>query len=318
MILVLALSAALFLAIGYLVRRTRRVAAQAEQAVPPPEGETRLNDGIIRWTATGDGPPVLMIHGLGGNLRHFTYGVAPLLSDRFRCIAIDRPGCGWSERANDDFAHLTHQARMIVEFLDREGVGRPLVAGHSLGGALALVLALRHPDKIAGVALIAPLAYPAPEVPPMFRGLAVSGPTLRRALGATVAVPMALRVAQATLDAVFAPEPAPQDFALRAGGMLGLRPKGFVAASADLMVNADLGQTAVEWKRIGVPGGILYGTEDAVLSASDQGERLAEEVAQLSLDLLPGRGHMLPITAPEETAAFIARMAERAGLARAA
>ena len=304
--------------VGLMMWRTRRIAAQAEAAVPRAGRYTPVNDGGIHWVEDGEGPPILMLHGLGGTLGHFTYGVTPLLKDRYRCIAIDRPGCGWSERDADDFAHLTHQARMIVEFLKREGISRPLVVGHSLGGALALVLALRHPEEISGLALIAPLAYPQPEIPPVFRGLAVRGPLMRRIIGATVAVPMAVRMAPRTLAAIFAPEPAPEDFALRAGGLLGLRPKGFVAPSADLTVNSDLREIAKDWGSITAPGGVLYGEADAILDPEAQGSALVAQVPRLSLDLLEGRGHMLPITAPRETAEFITRMADRAGLARAA
>jgi pimeloyl-ACP methyl ester carboxylesterase len=302
--------------IGGLMWSTGRTARRAEAAVPRAGWTQRVRNGEIHWVEQGEGPPILMLHGLAGQLQHWTYGVTDLLADDFRCIAVDRPGCGYSEREADAHAHLREQARMIAEFMDAQGIGPALVAGHSLGGALALTLALEHPEKVRGLALVAPLTHPMKEAPAAFRALQISSPAMRRAIGRTVAVPMAARTAERTLAMAFAPEPAPADFVTRGGGALGLRPKAFVTASADLGA-ADAGVTALaeRYEQLEVPGGILYGDADAILSWRAQGEALAKRAPHFEWQLLPGRGHMLPITAPRETADFIRRVARAAGMA---
>ncbi len=290
---------------------SRGVARKAEAAVPKAGRTTRVKGGEIHWVERGRGRPVVMIHGLGGQLHHFTYQVVDLLEGEFRCIALDRPGCGYSEREDDRLAALPEQARMVAEFLEAEGIEKPLIVGHSLGGALALTLALEHPDRVGGIALIAPLTHEVPEPPAAFKALAVRSPLARRLIGHTLAVPMGMRTAKKTLAMVFAPEAAPADFVTRGGGALGLRPRAFVASSADFVASADIAGQARRYDGLTIPGGVLYGDRDAILDFRAQGEALVARLPHLEWEVLEGRGHMLPITAPEETAAFIRRMEAR-------
>ncbi|SFI64806.1 alpha/beta fold hydrolase [Albimonas pacifica] len=298
--------------IGLHAARLKRGQRLAEAAAPKTGRTTRVPGGAIHWVEAGEGPPIVLIHGLGGSLRNWTYAVSERLADRHRVISIDRPGCGYSERAGDDHAALSTQARMIADFLDAEKIAKPLVVGHSLGGAVTLTLALEHPEKISGFALVAPLTHPVSKPPEAFAGLAVRSPLMRRALAWTVAVPLAKKYAARTLAMVFAPEPAPEDFVIRGGGVLGLRPRAFVATSADFAASAGIAELAPKWEAIALPGGVLYGDEDALLDHREQGEALVARLPHLEWTVLEGRGHMLPITAPDETAAFIRRMAERA------
>ena len=296
--------------IGWHVWSLHRGARRAEAAAPRIGKTTRVPGGAIHWVEAGQGRPIVLIHGLGGQFRHWTYAVAGLLSDDFRVISIDRPGCGYSERATDDHAALTTQARMIVGFLDAEGVERPLIVGHSLGGAISLTIALEHPEAISGIALVAPLTHPTTPSA-AFAGLGVISPLKRRLLAWTLAVPMAKKYAQATLQAIFAPEPAPEDFVIRGGGVLGLRPKAFVATSADFVASGGIGALSARWEEIATPGGMLYGDQDAILDFREQGEALVARLPHLEWEVLEDRGHMLPITAPEATAGFIRRMADK-------
>ena len=289
------------------------VARKVEGLVPKTGRTTKVTGGEIHWIERGHGRPVVMIHGLGGQLHHFTYAVMELLKDEFRCIALDRPGCGYSEREGDHLAALPEQARMIAEFLETEGIEKPLIVGHSLGGALALTLALNHPDRVGGLALIAPLTHEIPEPPAAFKALAVRSPFARRLIGHTLAVPMGMRTAKRTLAMVFAPEPAPADFVTRGGGALGMRPRAFVTSSSDFVASAGIAEQARRYDGLTVPGGVLYGDRDAILDFRAHGEALTTRLPHLKWEVLEGRGHMLPITAPEETAAFIRRMEAEIG-----
>jgi pimeloyl-ACP methyl ester carboxylesterase len=116
---------------------TQFVGYSAEASNPRKGKLTKVTGGSIHWMDEGTGPAVVMIHGLGGNLQNFTYALTPELTDTFRVIAIDRPGCGWSTREGAAQATLPEQARMIAEFIATEKLGKPLVVGHSLGGAIA-------------------------------------------------------------------------------------------------------------------------------------------------------------------------------------
>ena len=304
----------LLLAIGVagLVAHTQRSARWAERQVPMAGRRVSVPGGAIHLVEAGpkDAPAVVLIHGLSGQLQHFTYAMVEDLARDVRVVAVDRPGCGYSERASDADAALATQARMIRVALDELGMERPVLVGHSLGGAVALAMALDAPERTAALALIAPLTRPG-ETHPVFRGLEVRSPILRRAIGHTLAVPLAWRTAERVLTAVFAPDPVPDDFVTRAGGALGLRPRAFVAASADLItVQRDIGPLSARYGELAMPRGVLFGDGDALLSPERHGTAMAAH--GFEVEVLEGRGHMLPITAPEACTAFVRRLAARA------
>jgi len=250
-------------------------------------------------------PAILLVHGLAGQLDHFTYGVTARLAGRHRIVAVDRPGCGYSTRAPGTPADLRTQAAILAALIDRLGLDAPLVVGHSLGGALALALALDHPRHVGGLALVAPLTHMQDEVPPVFAGLTILSPLWRHIVAWTLATPATLRNSRAALDQVFGPEPAPPDFGTRGGGLLGLRPGAFLAASDDLRALPDcLPAQQTRYAELDLPVTVLYGKDDRILDPRAHGQALADKVRGARLELIEG-GHMLPVTNPEATAAFI-------------
>jgi pimeloyl-ACP methyl ester carboxylesterase len=250
-------------------------------------------------------PAILLVHGLAGQLAHYTYGVTDRLAGRWRMVAVDRPGNGHSTRGPDTPADLRTQADALAALIDELGLERPLVVGHSLGGALALALALDHPQRVGGLALVAPLTHTQDAVPPVFEGLTIRSPFWRRLVAWTIAIPASIRNSRAALEQVFGPDPVPHDFATRGGGLLGLRPGAFLAASADLQALPDrLPEQQARYGDLQVPVSILYGKDDRILDWLAHGQALADKVQGARLELVPG-GHMLPVTHPDVTAAFI-------------
>lgn len=258
-------------------------------------------------------PAILMIHGLAGQSAHFSYGLFPRLAERFRLVAPDRPGAGHSPRAEGAAADLRAQAAAIAALIDRLGLGRPLVVGHSLGGAIALALALDHPDKLCGLALLAPLSHTQDHAPAVFKGLTIASPRARRLVAWTLAVPLMIRNSARNLEQVFGPEAVPKDFATRGGGLLALRPGAFLGASADLQaVPASLAQQQERYASLAVPLHVLFGKDDRILDWKRNGQALVDKVPGATLQLTEG-GHMLPITQPALCAAFIEAAAHACG-----
>jgi pimeloyl-ACP methyl ester carboxylesterase len=292
---------------------TRRLAAAAEAAIPQKGLVRAVPGGRLHYVESGpkDAPPVVLIHGLSGQLQHWDYGVAEALAKDFRVIALDRPGCGWSDRDGAGQAPVGEQGRMIQALLDDLGVEKPVLVGHSLGGAIALAMALDRPEKAGALALLCPLTHEVGETIPVFKPLEVRNAAIRGLIGATLAAPLAKRQGPEALTAVFAPEPWPQDFPIKGGGALGLRPKAYVVASEDL-VSAEriIAAQAARYGALKVPGGVLYGAQDAILDPKVHGE--AMQAHGLAYEALEGRGHMIPITAPDACVDFIRRMAARA------
>lgn len=294
-------------------RKTNRLKKQAETAVPQAGRLVDVDGGRIHFLDLGprDAPALVMVHGLSGQLQHFTYAMTDPLSQDYRVIALDRPGCGYSDREDDDLAALSEQARMIWDALDKIGVQTPVLVGHSLGGAVSLAMALQRPETISGLALIAPLTHPTDQTAESFKGLMVSSPVLRRILGHTIAVPAAQRTAEAVLTEVFSPEPCPESFLTSAGAALGLRPKAFITASADIVAaHADIVAQAAQYERLRpIAGGVLFGEQDAVISATEHGTPMS--AYDFSVTLLPDRGHMLPTTDPDTCIRFVRDIADQ-------
>ena len=285
-------------------------ARRVERAVPPTGVFMDVDGNRVHYLDYGSGPAVVLIHGLGGQMRNFPPELAGPLARDFRVIVLDRPGSGHSTRPLSAPAGLRPQAATIAAMMHRLGLERPLIVGHSLGGALALTLALEHPESTGGLALIAPLTQPQRTVPEPFEGLAVRSPLLRLLIAWTLAVPAAIRRGPTTLRLVFGPDPVPDQYGIKYGGQLSLRPKSYVNASADLVAAGDdLPKLASRYNAINVPVGILFGAADQILDPARHGAMAAAVIPGAELELVDGRGHMLPITAPERTLAFIRRIA---------
>lgn len=301
--------------LGLAAFRTRRLAAEAERLVPRAGQVQPVEGGAIHYVERGsrDAPPVVLIHGLSGQLQHFDYDLAEDLARDFRVISVDRPGCGYSTRDSADQADPGVQGHMIDAALAALGVEKPVLVGHSLGGAVALAMAMDRPERVAALALICPATQHQDETPDAFRGLMIRTGWLRKLVGHTVAAPIAMATADKVLKMVFAPEPWPDDFLVRGGAALGLRPSAFITASEDIQaLRAMAAQQAARYDtELTVPGGVLFGAADALLSPSAHGRTM--QAHGLDYEALEGRGHMLPITAPEDCADFIRRMAAKAG-----
>jgi pimeloyl-ACP methyl ester carboxylesterase len=165
-VLILAIAVALIvLTLLGLVLFTAWTAHQVESKMPP-RGKFIDIDGVrLHYVDRGSGPVLLLIHGLAGQMLNFTHSLVGRLAREYRVIVLDRPGSGYSLRRDDTLAPLAAQARIIGRFCQALGLERPVVVGHSLGGAIALALALDHPDRVGALALIAPVTHQPESVP---------------------------------------------------------------------------------------------------------------------------------------------------------
>jgi pimeloyl-ACP methyl ester carboxylesterase len=298
--------------VGALVEFSVLAARRIERAVPPQGRFLVLDDEKIHVLEKGAGPPVVLIHGLEGQMGNFTHSLVDRLADDFRVVAFDRPGSGYSTRSPGSPAGVRAQAATLAGAIRALKLARPVIVGHSLGGAVALAIALDEPDCAGALALVAPLTHPLAKPPLVFRGLSIRSPLLRRFVAWTIATPASLLARELALKQVFSPEPAPSDFGTAGGGLLGMRPSNVYAASSDMVAaNGDLEAMTPRYRSISIPIGILYGRGDRLLDPGAQGETMKERIPALDLEFMDG-GHMLPVTAPDAVAAFIRRIAARA------
>src|SRR5688572_27522003 len=130
-------------------------AAKGESGAPAPQ-TTEVNGRRLRYLKAGpeDGTPILMIHGFGADLTTWMFNQAELSRDR-PVYAIDLPGHGGSGKEVGN-GSLEALAASVLGFMDGLGIERAHLVGHSLGGAVAVEMALGAPDRVIAVTLIAP------------------------------------------------------------------------------------------------------------------------------------------------------------------
>lgn len=123
----------------------------------PEIGATIDANGVkTNYLEAGDGPPVVLIHGSGPGVTAYANWrlVIPALSDRFRVIAPDMVGFGFSERPSNAEYTVQTWADQVVGLLDALGLDRASIVGNSFGGAIALKVASQHPDRVDKLVLM--------------------------------------------------------------------------------------------------------------------------------------------------------------------
>lgn len=98
-----------------------------------------------------NGPPLVCVHGAGGTHTHWGYQLRGLAGDA-RVYTLDLPGHGRSAPPGRE--SIAGYADAVFAFLDALGLERAALAGHSMGGAIALTAALAHPQRVAGLCLV--------------------------------------------------------------------------------------------------------------------------------------------------------------------
>ena len=147
-------------------------------AVPPgrifDEWEIELHGHRVIYRIAGDGPPVVLIHGMVNSSKHWEQ-VALELADRYTVVAPDLLGHGDSAAVRGDYSLGAH-ACSIRDLLTTIGIDRATMVGHSLGGGIAMQFFYQFPQRVERLALISSggLGH---EVSPMLRGAALPGAT---------------------------------------------------------------------------------------------------------------------------------------------
>jgi pimeloyl-ACP methyl ester carboxylesterase len=254
--------------------------------------------------------PIVMLHGASSNLEVMR-PLADRLAQRHRVILVDRPGHGWSTRASLADSTPEPQARMIAEALNKLGVPPSIVVAHSWSGALALRLALDHPARVAGLTMLAPVAYPWPGGVSQYN-YAVTAPVIGPLLAHTVTLPLGLLLAESGSRSVFAPQAMPEGFVKDSATRLLLRPREFVANAWDLVtLRAAMAEQAPRYKDIAAPITIIAGNVDKTVSTHIHSQPLAKTAKDTRLIVLDGVGHMIQYAAPDLVVAEIEAMADR-------
>jgi pimeloyl-ACP methyl ester carboxylesterase len=295
----------------------------ALQRVYPQQGKTidvagAQLDVVDLGPRDAAGPPIVMIHGASANLESMRRPVGDLLAGNHRVILIDRPGHGWSRRDDLERSTPAMQAKMIDAALEQLGVGGAIVVVHSLAGALGPLLALDYPRRVAGLVMLAPVAYPWPGGVGWYNKV-VTTPVIGPLLAYTITMPLGLILSEPGARSVFAPQAMPPGFVKSSATPLLLRPREFLANAWDLVtLKAAVAEQAPRYGNIKAPVVVITGDTDTTVSPNIHSRRLAAAVPNAKLIVLPGVGHMVQYAAPELVVREIEAMIADTSAAKAA
>lgn len=256
---------------------------------------TRANGIDIYYEIAGDGPPLILIAGLGYGLWQW-HKMVPLLARHFQVIVFDNRGAGQTDKPAGPYsaALLADDTAGLLEALD---IDRATVLGHSMGGFIAQQMALSHPDCIDTLVLASTNFGGPNHIPVTPEALAILtdttlDPVERMRRGSAVACAPGFAEAhpeiveeltQYRLTIPVPPEAYQSQLAI-----------GLSLATAEAAFEGKLGN-------IDIPTLIFFGEYDNVVPPGNA-DLLAAEIPGSRVYILPDAGHLFPIEAPERAA----------------
>jgi pimeloyl-ACP methyl ester carboxylesterase len=278
-------------------------------ATPRPTGRfVQLRGGLrVRYLERpGGGPAVLLIHGLPGTAEDFNL-VTPLLAGR-RTVAIDRPGFGFS---SGGYFPFSRQLQAVQEVIEKLHLGRPILVGHSYGGAISLAFAEHHPGEVGGLVLVDAAAA-------CTRNTAYARDQAR--LVRAIELPVVSQVADVTFSQLL------RKVSAEAGDAEAFDPDAVAPAHSHRVLAINMKHGNLEaWagetlaangviealdrglQQIETPAVVIQGASDHLVKPAC-GRRLAALLPHARLRLVSG-GHMVPYTHPQVVAEAVRSLA---------
>jgi 2-hydroxymuconate-semialdehyde hydrolase len=275
-----------------LLARKVAIREDLEWADVPKPGRVVDIDGYgVHYVEQGAGPAIVLIHGFGGHTYHFR-NIMPLLARDHRVGALDLKGYGYSQRDAHAGLSFTDQVVMVRKLMQRLGIDRAVIVGHSMGGAVARRFAATYPEATEALVLMAsvtgeehlPRRMPAA---PLIKPLVPLGAGL-----------MAGRILKASYYDPSCVTPEVREEFLRPARLRGSM-DGIFQSMRDRASDAP-----VDDARITMPVLLLYGAHDGVVPLS-AAQRIRERLPHARLVVVERASHQLYDERPEECARIV-------------
>lgn len=252
-----------------------------------------LHGRLVHVEQAGTGEPVVLLHGFGAS----TYSwrkVMPGLAARFRVVAIDLNGFGYTERPRDLASYTREgQGQLVLDVLDALRIERAHVVGHSYGGGITLWLASRHPERFLSMVLVdssAPTyandrrsraASLKPLTSLFLRSVVLRPSTVRKGLLRSVHDPSLVtpELVQAYFDRI--------------------RIEGVIDAYYGLTVPVRGPAETVDLAKIDVPALVVWGADDRIILMRN-GRQGTAKLPHGRFVVIPDTGHIAMEERPEE------------------
>ena len=299
-------------AAGLTALRARAIEADAPRIGALTDvGGFAMNALHVPAGLNADLPPIVFIHGASGNLRDQAATFGDQLAGRAELLFVDRPGHGYSERGGPRNAYPDGQADAIARLMEKRGIERAIIVGHSFGGAIAASFGVLHPEKTAGLLFLAPATHPWPGGVDWYYDLA-STPVLGPLFCHTIALHAGMARLDTATRGVFAPNPRPETYVGDTAPALVLRPAAFCANATDVAnLQGYVSRFAERYREISAPTVIVTGDSDDIVLEEIHSRGLARDIEGSELVWIKGLGHKPDYAARDLAIAAIEKIAGR-------
>lgn len=227
--------------------------------------------------------PLVLIHGAGGNHLYWPSEIRRLAG--YRIFALDLPGHGKS--GGRGLQSIEAYTQYILNWLEMLGIHRAVFIGHSMGSAIALIIALDHPEHVLGLGLVG--AGARLRVDPELLAHSASPTTYHKAV-------------ERLVSSFFSPSADPRLVELAALRMSEIRPS---VLNGDLLA-CNAFDVTERVSKISQPTLVLSGADDQ-LTPVRYAQSLAGNIPSARLEVIPEAGHMVMLEKPQEVAGSLAR-----------
>ncbi|MEM7122755.1 MAG: acetoin dehydrogenase dihydrolipoyllysine-residue acetyltransferase subunit [Pseudomonadota bacterium] len=252
------------------------VAPDDDEAESGPQPQSiGVHGQTIQYLVHGEGGvPILLIHGFGGDINLWMFN-QPILADTRAVYALDLPGHGGSSKDVGD-GSIAFLAQATIGTIDALGLETCHLVGHSMGGAVAMQVALDHPERIASMTLIAPAGL----------GPEINGAYIAGYIAAERRKDMKPMVAQLFADQSLVTRQMVEDV-LRAKRIDGINAALATIAAAQFDGDRQKLDLSDQAGRLDLPKQVLWGADDHIIPVSH-----ANHLSGANVTILDGAGHM--------------------------
>jgi pimeloyl-ACP methyl ester carboxylesterase len=258
------------------------------------DGRLRVSLGEVAYGVYGEGPPVILMHGTPSRSCIWRE-VVPTLAEGHTVYVYDLPGFGESERSEGQDVSVAAQGRGLAELIETWGLDKPQVAGHDIGGGIALRAHLLEGVPFERIALLDAVVL-TPWGTPSLRHVKENLNAYRTMPNDVFEAYVAARLGQATR------RPMEEGiFEAYLSQWRGVAGQTAYLRKDEALLERDTAELEPRLGAIGVPVQVVWGEEDGWLDPP-QARLLAEEIPNAEMHLIPNAGHFVMEDAPGEVA----------------